>query len=568
MPPDLDEFDEPGAAPKKTAKAPESTTEPAEPPQKPVPEKPPPAAPISEGRASSPITNGDDLTQENKGADTAGLQQAGVGGRWHSANPAQGDEGAEDSQHSANSAQDGSDGEDADADPEPESGGAGSVRQSSADDDPEPDADGQNFAEEATYTDDEYDDRISAFARVRALTLLAVGPLATGYVAIATLLAIIAGMADNAQFTTAGVLVAALPGWLAAYQVPIDIFGLELGVLPLLPTIALAVITAKAAARAAERLDLRRPGQAGLVVGTVTLSHALAGVMVAGFSADSVVSADPLAALYYPGLVAALAGTVGIARRCRLLEALARRADVVAVEGLRVGLVALVLLLTAGGAVVTFGLLTSITIARDLFPMGLGNAAGMLLLSIGYLPNAMIAATAFIAGPGFSLSTVSVAPLEFNGGRLPGVPLLAALPEHQAAWWPALFLLPLAIGIVVGRRLRHVDEDPVARLRGVAVATGVVAACFVVLAGTAGGRLGRGLFDPVSMSSVALSVALVLWMAVPGAIVAWFGGPRASREPLPGLIEPEEEDEVEDTEEHDLPSPRDAVEESGEVARE
>jgi hypothetical protein len=106
-----------------------------------------------------------------------------------------------------------------------------------------------------------------------------------------------------------------------------------------------------------------------------------------------------------------------------------------------------------------------------------------------------------------------------------------------------LFVLPLIVGIVVGRWLRDIDEDPLARLRAVAVATGVVAVCFIGLAGTSGGRLGRGAFDPVSMRALALSIALVLWTAVPGAFVAWFGGPRPAAEPMPGLIDDVHEDE-------------------------
>jgi len=424
---------------------------------------------------------------------------------------------------------------------------------------------------------------VSALARFRAYTFLTLGPLVTGYVAIAGLLALVTGIASNATFTTAGVLRAALPSWLAAHQVPIEIFGLELGILPLLPTIGVAAITARTAARAAARLDLRRPGQATPVICTVAGAHSFAGVVFAGISSGAEVGADPLAALYYPALVSGLAATAGVARRCGLLAALTHRADSVAVAGLRAGALAVALLLTAGGAVLTFGLLTSIATARDLFPMGVGNAVGMLLLSIGYLPNAIVAATSFVAGPGFSLGSVTVSPLEFHGGRLPGVPLFAAMPEHHAAWWPALFAVPLAVGVVVGRRLRHVDEDPVARLRAVTVAAGVVAVCFVVLAGTAGGRLGRGNYDPVSMEAAALSIALVLWVVVPGAITAWFGGPRPATDPLPGLIdddpehEPDEEPDQEPAEPEepadedgqcaDVPGPRDSVEESGEVAR-
>lgn len=399
-------------------------------------------------------------------------------------------------------------------------------------------------AEPPQETDGEPPRGIPALSRFRILALLAVGPLFTGYVAVATLLAVVTAMASNARFTTYGVLNAAVPAWLAAHQVPIKILGLELGVLPLLPTAGVVWLTARAAGRAAERLDLHRPGQAGPVITVAAVAHATAGVVIVGLTIDAGVTADPLAALGCPALLAAFAAALGVARPCGLVSGITRQADAVAVAGLRAGLVAVVLLLAAGGAVLTFGLATSIPAARDLFPAGLGNAAGMLLLSIGYLPNATIGAVSFIAGPGFTLGTFTVSPLEFDGGAVSAVPLLAALPERQAIWWPVFFVLPLVVGIITGGLLRYVDDDPVARLRAVAVATGVVAVCFVVLAAAAGGRLGRGAFDPVVMNATAVAIALVLWTAVPGAVVAWFSGPRAAAAHIPGLID-DEEDEYE-----------------------
>lgn len=458
----------------------------------------------------------------------------------------------------------------------------------------EPGAPSNEPAEVAADTAGLRDDA-PTLTRIRVLVLATLGPLLTGYLAIAALLALVTAIATNADFATTGVLDAALPAWLAAHQVPVQIFGLELGVLPLLPTIGVAAITAKAAAAAADRLNLYRPGQAAKLIAIIAAAHGIAGMIVAGLSSHGDVTSDPLAALYYPALVAALAAAAGVARRSGLLDAIVHRADEVAVAGLRAGALAVVLLLTAGGALLTFGLLTSIATARDLFPMGAGNAIGMLLLSIGYVPNAMVAATGFLAGPGFSIGSVAMSPLAFDGGPVPAVPLLAALPEQEAGWWPALFVLPLAVGVLVGRRLRYSDEDPVARLRGVAVAAGVVAVTFVVLGGSAGGHLGRGPFDPVSMRAAALSIALVLWTAVPAAVATWFGGPRPAARRLPGLIddepepvaveeeeepvdepedaedeagEPEEEaEEAEEEEPAELPGPRDAVEESGEVAR-
>ena len=473
----------------------------------------------------------------------------------------------------------------------------------------EPGAPSNDLAEATAEESADLRPGVRTLTRIRVLVLATLGPLLAGYLAIAALLALVTAIATEAHFAATGVLDAALPAWLAAHQVPVQIFGLELGVLPLLPTIGVAALTATAAAGAADRLGVHRPGQAAKLIAIIAAAHGIAGLIVAALSSHGDVTADPLSALYYPALVSALAAAAGVARRSGLLDAIAHRADEVAVAGLRAGALAVVLLLTAGGALLTFGLLTSIATARDLFPMGAGNAIGMLLLSIGYLPNAMVAATGFLAGSGFSIGSVAMSPLAFDGGPVPAVPLLAALPEREAMWWPALFVVPLAVGVLVGRRLRHLDENPVARLRAVAVAAGVVAVAFVVLGGSAGGHLGRGPFDPVSMRAAALSIALVLWTAIPAAVATWFGGPRPAAQHLPGLIDDEPEpvavdeevaedeeeepaDEPQDVEDEaedmaagagngnevgagepeeeeaaELPGPRDAVEESGEVAR-
>jgi hypothetical protein len=253
------------------------------------------------------------------------------------------------------------------------------------------------------------------------------------------------------------------------------------------------------------------------------------------------------------------AATLGVARRCGLVDAVFAKADPVAAAGLRAGLQAVALLLFAGAAVLSVSLLVSVPTVKELFALnapGPGSAVGMLMLSGGYLPNAIVAATSFMAGPGFSLGAVALSPVEFTGGPVPGLPLLAALPEDQAPWWPALFVLPVVVGVIVGRRLRTVDDEPVARLRAVAVAAGVVAIVFVVLGGSAGGRLGVGAFDPVSMRAAALSVALVCWISVPAALTTWFGGPRPARERMPGLID---DDDHEYDESEDLDAESDEV---------
>jgi uncharacterized protein DUF6350 len=429
----------------------------------------------------------------------------------------------------------------------------------------------------ATDEDDavaEFEDELGAVSlacRVRVLAMITVGPLITGYAAVAAVLALVTAVASRAHFSTAGVLAAAAPGWLAAHQVPLRIEGHQLAALPLLPTIASLVLIGRTAAGAAARLELFTPRQGAQVVLAIVGGHAAFGMGLAFLCSRGPVAVDPLAALYYPLLLAGVASIAGVARQCGLLELALERVDPVALRGLRVGVLAVVGLLAAGAFALALGLVTSIPTIRDLFAhnaSGPGSGLGMFLLSVAYLPNGVIAGTSFVAGPGFSLGGVSVGPLDFSGGAVPGLPLLAALPERAAMWWPLLFALPMGIGVVVGRLLRDVADEPtedllagssivMARLRAVAVATGVVALVFVILAGSAGGPLGGGPWDPVNLRAASLSVALVAWIGLTGAGVAWFTGVRPAPDGPEGLLDDEEPDESDaepDKDEDDEPA--------------
>jgi hypothetical protein len=395
-------------------------------------------------------------------------------------------------------------------------------------------------------------DRTAPVARARVLAVAALGPLLTGYAAVAAVMALVTAIASRSHFSTVGVLIAALPGWLAAHQVPLIVQGHELGVLPLLPTLLLTLLVARTAAGAAERVDAVGLRETGHIVFAVVAAHAAFGLTIALVLEGGPVVTDPLAGFYYPALLSGLAASVGLARRSGALEWCAERVDDLAWAGLRAGALAVAGLVAAGSFVVAFGLAMSYGAANSMFALdGPGSALGMLLLSAGYLPNAVIAGTAFIAGPGFSMGSVSIAPLDFDGGPVPALPLLSALPEQAAAWWLALFLLPAAVGALVGWVLRSVAESPKDRLRSVAVASVVVALSFAVLAGSAGGALGGGPFHPLDMRAALVSFALACWVAVPGGFVAWFAGERPVIEGPVGLIDPEdpEDEDPEDSEE-------------------
>jgi hypothetical protein len=363
-------------------------------------------------------------------------------------------------------------------------------------------------------------------ARVRILLTAALGPLVIGYTAVAALLAVITATAENAQFSAVGVLLAAGPGWLAAHQVPVEISGHPLGMLPLLPTIGMGLITARIAAGGSQRLGWREPVHAIALAGVMAGAHALFGLVIALGSQRIPLQIHPIAAFLVPGLFAGLTATAGLAKRCGLVSAARSYLDPIALRGVWAGALGLAALLAGGAVVLTLSVALSTSTVHDLFAPGLGTDLGLFLLSVGYLPNAIVAGLSFAAGPGFSIGSVSINPIAVSGGQVPGVPLLAGIPAHHAVWWPALMLLPAAAGVLVGWSVRAIDEDPLARLRTVGVAGALVAFSCVVLGTLAGGRLGNGPFDPVSVPVGVASVVAFCWIVLPGGLVAFFFGPR------------------------------------------
>ncbi|PPK69649.1 DUF6350 family protein [Actinokineospora auranticolor] len=419
--------------------------------------------------------------------------------------------------------------------------------------------------------DDEEPVPVTAGLRVKVLAVAAVGPLLTGYAAVAAVLALVTATAARSSFTTGGVLASAVPGWLAAYQVPVRIEGHELGVLPLLSTVLVAVLVWRTAAGAAERLEVETPREAAQVVLSVVGAHAAVGLTL-GLLCTGRVVVDPLAGLYYPALVAGLAAVVGVLPQSGVWSLVTARVDPLALRGLSAGLLAVVAMVATGAFVLTLSLvLSGGTVTRLFAAEGPGGGLGMLLLSAGYLPNAVIAAAGFAAGPGFALGPVVVSPVDFAGGAVPPLPLLGALPETAAPWWVLLFAFPGAVGTLVGWLLRECAEEPRDRLRAVAVAAVAAGMVFAVLAGCAGGALAGGPFDPLDLRAPWLSLALVAWIAAPGGVVAWLMGPR----PLPEVELPEfefdEPDELDEPDESALAEELDGAddvvdEDAGDVA--
>jgi len=155
-----------------------------------------------------------------------------------------------------------------------------------------------------------------------------------------------------------------------------------------------------------------------------------------------------------------------------------------------------------------------------------GSGAGLSLLTLAYLPNAVVAATSWLVGPGVSIGAASATPTAITSGLLPPVPLAALLPQSPPPTWAGLaFAVPLAVGSLVGWRLAPTAADAHQRIRATVIAALTAAVLLGLAAALSGGRLGAGPFDPVDVPATPVALAVLGWVLVPGLVVALLAVP-------------------------------------------
>lgn len=170
---------------------------------------------------------------------------------------------------------------------------------------------------------------------------------------------------------------------------------------------------------------------------------------------------------------------------------------------------------------------------------GVVGGIALTLIGVAAVPNAVLCAGSFLAGPGFVLGTgTTVAPGDIALGALPGLPLLAALPgSGDQAWWQTvLILVPVVAGAVAG--LVTVRRDPVfgldqAALRG-AVSGLVGGVLFGLMTWLATGAIGPGRMQDIGPAVLPTTLVCGLAFLVGGAVAAcssrWWQSFRAQSE--------------------------------------
>jgi hypothetical protein len=325
-----------------------------------------------------------------------------------------------------------------------------------------------------------------------------------------------------------GAFAAAIPLWLAAHRIPLVLGGQPLGVLPLLPSIAVAVVIAVAAGWTVRRLGGRVRTDAGPVLVATAGAHSAVAVLGSALLPRSAeVAAAPWAALVASGLLAGTAAAAGVVRVCGVPPEWAGRAPSWTGAALRLAALAGAALAAVGAVVLTAGLVLAapgVGAAYAALAPGFGAGLGVTLLAVAYLPNALAAGLAWALGPGFSVGSAVVSPFGVSAGEPSVFPLLAALPGGAPSpWTPLVLLAPVAVGVLVGSQARWTGPHAVRA----AVAAVVLTALGVgVLALLAGGRLAAGPYDPVALPAALLVGVVLLLVGVPAVLVARTGLPQ------------------------------------------
>ena len=400
------------------------------------------------------------------------------------------------------------------------------------------------------------DNRPVGTRQARELLRVAFGPSVVALVVIAAL-TLLQLLIANSDMT--GALGAIASMWLGVHQVPVSIGGRELGVMPLLPVLAMVWGTARTTAAATAASGAVRPGASGnaswFVIRWVVAS-ALGGPLLIAAICLAVIhdAASVLTELQTPNALRAFCGVLAvhaigavigvgwrIGRRILLGSPLpnwlpdafrAATAGVLALVGLS-GVV------TVGSLVVHWATMHELYSITD----SVFGQFSLTVLSVLYIPNVIVGTAAVAVGSSAHVGLATFSSFTVFGGDIPALPVLAAVPSPPLGpVWVALLIVAAASGVAVGQQCAR---RPLPLLAAVAklVVAGLVAALAVALLGYAGGgRLGN--FGDVGVDQVTFGPAVFLWFVGIGALtVAMSGG--ISRRPKVRKPVPEPEPEIE-----------------------
>lgn len=273
--------------------------------------------------------------------------------------------------------------------------------------------------------------------------------------------------------------------------------------------------------------------------GAAVATYAAIAFLVTLLATVPTASVDVLQGMLFPPLVFAVGVAIGAATHSAksghphpvgelagdLLRRLPDPARPIVLAALRGGALAAGSVVTSAAVLVAVVLVVHYSSVVALYE-GLGSEAlGGLVLTLGQLavlPNLVIWAASWLIGPGFALGAgSSVSPAGTLLGPLPSVPVLAALPQGEAAFAFLGLLVPLLAGFVAGWRVRRGLFDALdgrSLLRWGAAAAGGIGVVGGLLLGLlawfSAGAAGPGRLEHVGPDPLVIGAVAALELAI------------------------------------------------------
>jgi hypothetical protein len=329
----------------------------------------------------------------------------------------------------------------------------------------------------------------------------------------------------------------ALDAWLVANHVPLTVPGGRIALAPLGLMLGPLLLLARGG-----RVLAREHGAAALadVVRVATAVAAPYSVLTALVTAGATISEvrpSPVLSLVWGFAVGFGGAALGAWRAAGLGARPLRRLPDEALAVLSGAAGAAGALLVAGGLLVAVALVghaDASAQALDALRAGGVGAGALLLLQVGLVPNAAIWGVAYIAGPGFAVgSGAGVGPYSVTALRLPGLPMLAAVPGSPApgVLVAVVVLVLVATGVVAGwLTVRRLPGASVRALAAWGFAAGVAAGLVIgILAALSGGQVGPAALSAVGPSPWKVGLVLAGELAPVSAAFAALTGARRVR---------------------------------------
>ena len=370
-------------------------------------------------------------------------------------------------------------------------------------------------------------------------SISAAGVLLAGAVLLIAL-SLLSWATDQPVGSTAGSATqVALQAWYLAHSVSLPVSWGALSVPPLLITGFIALLFYRSGRGAARACSLRTPAQVAEALAAIVITYVTCALLLSSIARPS----DPMLSIWDivigTGTLALVASLAGLLRESGLgarLIALLPGPSYAYARGALAACWALAgMSAVAVGLSLIIGYSETSALTAALAPNGLGGVT-IIGISIAFLPNAMLLATALGTGAGFNLGDGSLYSLgTVDREALPIFPLFAALPHEAGGFVLLSVLVPLVAAIVGALTMtRHLEPEhrtATNLLTGSAMCGVLTAVGILGVALYAAGGLGDGRLSAVGASAWRVSGFLAVEMVVAVAITA-FIATRRSLKPL------------------------------------